>query len=516
MMQSTAFVHSWPIHDDYASDPLFQLPSPAPGSFDLPFPLSRLGGYLADDASTTDFDALEAILSSDQMEGIYDCLGLTTTTSQETWSFGSPSVQASSGVGQGWSPSSSLWTDERMCTVDDSLDSVTLTLPCEGMEIDGMLVLHHLLVGYGEAVDCGQNELVEVMARRIADKSNPLGRVHERLAYHLFRDCDGEGVYLEQESRKNFEAALALFYQVYPYGRFAHLAANCAILESIPSGTRTLRVVDLGLGEGIQWALMLESIARRCGEVKLTYVTHEGEDSTPHWYNFERTERLLLDQGRTCGVNLTVERVRIAQLADSLRGTRCAGEWTVFNCMSGLPHTARDTSRRTAVDFMSVAVEFLSDSVNYFGNRRGILVVGEGSPSGMPLGHSTSFGEFFEKCLNHYSSLLISMETKSLASLPEARIAMESLFVSPFISAQHWLQRWEEVRNGFGPELIENCAVLDGIPISRSNLMETQELIKETCGFDVKIAEKDNAIVLEYRGNPMARVSTWDCRPKKL
>ncbi|KAI4331610.1 hypothetical protein MLD38_029784 [Melastoma candidum] len=165
---------------------------------------------------------------------------------------------------------------------------------------------------------------------------------------------------------------------------------------------------------------------------------------------------------------------------------------------------------------MSIAVEFLSDSVNYFGSRRGILVIGEGSPSGMPLGPSTSFGEFFDKCLNHYSSLLESMETESLASLPKARIALESLFISPFISAQQWLHRWEEVRNGFGPELVENCPFLDGFPISRSNLMETQELIKERCGFGVRMAEKDCAMVLEYRGNPMTRVSTWDCRPNTL
>ncbi|KAI4324511.1 hypothetical protein MLD38_029995 [Melastoma candidum] len=496
---------SWPIHDHLPSDP----------RFDLPFPPFQLGGYLADEASSmSEFEALEAFLHSDHMEGIYDCLDLTTTTSVETGSFGSPSMQTSSELAQGWSPGSSLWTDERPCSVDDSSDSKKLTLPSEGMEVDGALVLRHLLMAYGDAVDCGQSELVEVMAKRIADKSNPLGTVQERLAYHLFRDRDGEGEYLEQESLKNYEAALVAFYQVYPYGRFAHLAANCAILESIPSGIRMLRIIDFGLGEGIQWALMLESIGRKCGELKLTYVTGEEEDSHPQRYNFEQTERLLLNHGRTCGVKLTVERVGIEGLAESLRGTSCADEWTVFNCMSGLPHAARDTSRRMVVDFMSVAVEFLWDSVNYFGSRTGILVLGEGSPSGMPLGHTPSFGDFFEKCLNHYSSLLESMETESLASLPEARIAMESLFISPFISAQQWLQRWEEVRAGIGPELIENCPALDGFPISRSNLMETRELIKEKCDFGVRMAEKDNKIVLDYRGNPMASVSTWDCRPK--
>ncbi|KAI4324510.1 hypothetical protein MLD38_029994 [Melastoma candidum] len=495
---------SWPIHD-HPSDTLF----------DLPFPPFQLGGYLADEASSmSEFEALEAFLHSDHMEGIYDCLDLTSTTSVETGSFGSPSMQTLSELGQGWSPGSSLWTDERPCSVDESSDSKTLTLPSEGMEVDGSLVLRHLLMAYRDAVDCGQSELVEVMAKRIADKSNPLGTVQERLAYHLFRDRDGEGEYLEQESLKNYEAALATFYQVYPYSRFAHLAANCAILESIPSGIRTLRIIDFGLGEGMQWAPMLESIGRRCGEVKLTYATGEEEDSNLHRYSFEQTEKLLVHHGRTCGVNLTVERVGMERLAESLRGTSCADEWTVFNCMSGLPHTARDTSRRTAVNFMSVAVEFLSDSVNYYGNRRGILVLGEGSPSGMPLGHSTSFGEFFEKCLNHYSSLLESMETESLASLPEARIAMESLFVSPFISAQQWLQRWGEVRDGFGTELVENCPVLDGLRISRSNLMEAREVVKEKRGFGVWMAEKDNAMVLEYRGNPMTRVSTWDCSPK--
>ena len=119
----------------------------------------------------------------------------------------------------------------------------SLTLPGEDMEIDNQLSLFHLLKAYGEALEKDQRELGQVILRRISEKGCPVGKTLERLAFYLSQDSEiNQGENLKQESLKNFKAAFHALYQALPDEKFAHFAANSAILEAIPDDVETIDI----------------------------------------------------------------------------------------------------------------------------------------------------------------------------------------------------------------------------------------------------------------------------------
>ncbi|XP_028057848.1 DELLA protein GAIP-like [Camellia sinensis] len=142
-------------------------------------------------------------------------------------------------------------------SLKQSEESLQLTLPTENMELNNAI---HLIKAYREAIDEGQIELSEVIMKRISEKVSPVGGVMDQLLYYLFQPVDKQADYLRQESDKNFRAAFMTFYQIFPYGKFAHFAANRAILQAMPHDVELIHVIDFDMGEGIQWPSMIEAI----------------------------------------------------------------------------------------------------------------------------------------------------------------------------------------------------------------------------------------------------------------
>ncbi|GFY95775.1 hypothetical protein Acr_11g0000810 [Actinidia rufa] len=100
------------------------------------------------------------------------------------------------------------------------------------------------------------------------------------------------------------------------------------------------------------------------------------------------------------------------------------------------------------------------------------------------------------------------MEWNFPVSLAEARIAMESLFVAPFVSSPFWLRKWEKVREG--SDLYAEIG-LNGLRLTKENLVEAKEMVRDGESlYAVRIGgQNNNEMVLEWRGNPLVRVSTW-------
>ena len=140
-----------------------------------------------------------------------------------------------------FSPSQSM-NSESVLTDVMSVQS-SLTLLGEDTEIDNQLGLFHLLKAYGVALEKDQRELGQVILRRISEKGCPVGKTLERLAFYLSQDSEiNQGENLKQESLKNFKAAFHALYQALPDGKFAHFAANSAILEAIPDDVETIHI----------------------------------------------------------------------------------------------------------------------------------------------------------------------------------------------------------------------------------------------------------------------------------
>ncbi|KAK9291044.1 hypothetical protein L1049_009228 [Liquidambar formosana] len=421
-----------------------------------------------------------------------------------------PSQQLSINGEDEWSPCASMKSSD--ASMDITSIQQSLTLPGEEKEVDNQLSMLHLLKAYGEAMEKEQRELAEVIVRCINEKVSPLGETVERLAFNLFEDMENQSDYLKQESHKNFEAAFKTFYQIFPYGRFAHFAANSAILEAVPADAEMIHIVDFDIGDGVQWPPMIEAFGRQKKAVRLTSIKWREEDysySPSHW-RFEETKRRLYNHARSIGLNLKVEEMEIENLVSETKKTKKRGgrgEWLAFNCMVGLPHMGKGRSRRHVMEFLRVAKELISTSADCSASNRGVITFGEGD-AGEKLKNCTGFGSFFDGCLAHYQTLFESMEWNFPIHLAEARIAMEFLFLAPYVSSLAWFQKWEDIREGCD---LQAGIGLVGWRLSKESLLEAKVMVQEgESSYRVTFEEdRENEMVLQWRGTPLVKFSTW-------
>ncbi|KAH8964775.1 hypothetical protein BDL97_04G083600 [Sphagnum fallax] len=91
------------------------------------------------------------------------------------------------------------------------------------------------------------------------------------------------------------EMAYQAFYQVLPFEKFAHFTGNQAIMEAVASSAR-IHVLDLDVGQGLQWPAFLQSLVLRPGgppaHLRMTAV---GSDSD----SLQQTGRRLKEFART-------------------------------------------------------------------------------------------------------------------------------------------------------------------------------------------------------------------------
>ena len=152
------------------------------------------------------------------------------------------------------------------------------------------------------------------------------------------------------------------------------------------------------------------------------------------------------------------------------------------------------------MDFLKVAKAVLDIT-------EGIITFGDGEEC-EKMRTLSDLSSFFNKNLEHYKALYESIEWGLPSYLNEARIAMETLFVSPLISSESWLQKWAEGRESM---VSQKEIGLKGRPLSKESLNEVRELVKEgESPYGIRIEDGNwNEMVLEWNGTPLVRVSAW-------
>ncbi|XP_039060528.1 protein NODULATION SIGNALING PATHWAY 2-like [Hibiscus syriacus] len=412
----------------------------------------------------------------DGIDDIYNCLDESEALSSPSREFDSPSASMRSSEGS------------------------TLTLPGDAMQIDTQLSVFHLLKAYAEAIEKNQSELAEVILRSVCERASPVGETWERVAFGLCRDVQQYGSdYLIQESSKNFEAALRVFYQMFPYWRFAHFASNSAILEAMPNDADMLHIVDFDISEGIQWPPVIEAMASKHKSMRLTSICCGDEDIDRFPCRFEDRMRQLCDHARSFGVNLKVEEMGIHDLVNELKIKKRGGnrEWLAFNCTVGI---GKRRSRTIVNEFLNIAKDYVS-------RHKGIITFGDGYAYEKPKDCS-EFATFFDDQLTHYQAVLESMESGFAKHLLQARMAMECLFVGPNICGQAWLQQWKEMNE---TQHFDAGNAIKGFRVGSERLLEAQEIVRDGDNlYEVTIGgDSDNELALEWRGITLVRVSSW-------
>ncbi|KAL6003165.1 hypothetical protein ACLOJK_023388 [Asimina triloba] len=393
-----------------------------------------------------------------------------------------------------------------------SEEMMLLLLPSEDMEVDDQVAVLHLQRAHGEAVEMGLVELAEVIVRRISEKVGPLGTITERVGHHLYQsssrsseDDKKQVEYLKQESRKYLEDAFRALYEACPWGRFAHLAANMVILEAImpkgapPAPSAAIHIVDFDTREGIQWPSLLEILAQ-VQNSPVRFTSMKWRDSN---YSFEPAKKRLREYARSVGLVLEVDEMDMEELRREMkkRAMMMRNDWTVFNCMVGLPHMGLERSRRDAWEFLRLAKEHLMGN-----DHMGIVTFGCGDGKEMRAACSGGFGSYYEECMGHFQALFESMEWHFPPHLSLARTAMECLFVGPYVSSHASHSMWEEMKEA------EMGLFQGGWRLSKNCLVEAKELVREgTNPYAVKLeGECENEMVLEWKGSPLVRVYAWN------
>lgn len=403
-----------------------------------------------------------------------------------------------------WSPD--ILIESYSETECSQLGNPSLILPTDVMEVDTQTSLCTLLKAYAESMDEGQLQLADATIARINQKVSPVGNTLERVAFNLFQSTENQGCYIKQEAGKNLEAAFKAFYKIFPYGRFSHFAANSAILEAMPDDADTIHIVDFELGSGIQWPSLIESIGSINKTLRLTSVKAEDNyASNSSIWKFEMTKWRLHEYARSYNIKLIIEEMTLQELMKEIEISKSENrrEWLAFNCMANLPHTGSMRSRSDIMKFLWVAQAVLVNFTTY----KGILTFGHGEESEM-IKTTSTFSSFFCERLGHYHALYESMKSHFPDYFAEARLAMESLFLGPYVSSPSCFQKWEEIKNG---PVSASITSLQGLKVSQDNLLEAKEMVNEgeTLYAIRTEGQNENEMILEWGGSPLVRVSTW-------
>ncbi|KAL8262344.1 hypothetical protein R6Q59_026393 [Mikania micrantha] len=392
-----------------------------------------------------------------------------------------------------WSPNMSMNSSDACAYVPSVTQS---NVADDVLETDSQTGIQNLLTAYAEAMSLGQEELAKVIKKCVCQKVSPVGPILERVALHLFQhDENQEQDYIVHESLRNFRTTFRTFYEIFPFGRFAHFTANSAILESIPAHVASIHIVDFDLCEGSQWPFVIEAIARLEKTLIITSIKLDQDQDS----QFEQKRWHLCNFARSFGLNLNVQEMGMSQMVKNMSEIKLGSEFMVFNCMVGLPHMGRTRNTTQVIEFLNLAKRVLAEN-------EGIITFGDGE-EGETTENYVDFSAFFNKKLTHYKALYESIEWGFPHYLNEGRMAMEILFVWPFVNSKSWFQKWEEGRESMGSQKFLG---LKGVPLSKENWNEQRELVMEgETPYEIGIGETVNEIVLNWKGTPLVRVSAW-------
>ncbi|KAK2655988.1 hypothetical protein Ddye_009040 [Dipteronia dyeriana] len=426
--------------------------------------------------------------------------------------------------------------DDHKTAIISSIKSC-LILPTEGMEIENQLGSNQLTEAYSEAIEKGHRVLAKVIARRINEKVSPVGEARERLLYHSFHALDNKqlvdgGGYIKHESSKVFHAAFEAIYRVLVNGMFAHFGANSAILEAMPRDIEILHVVDFDIGEGIQWSSLIVALAAQHKlmqqhsfglvsqqlSLKITSIKWKEEISTDSsQWRFEETKNRLQDYAIFHGLKLKIDEIELQDLVKEIRMTtkKRSREFLAFNFMWALPHMGRRRSTKKTMEFLNAAKGFLEEN-SHESTYGAMITYGDGENWQRIIKNCSCFVSFFESYMKHYQALLESMERSFPPRLAEARVAMESLFVAPYVSSRALHDMWREMKE---VELLvwgDFDDQFQRLKVSSERLMEAKAMMlvrpQEENLYSVKVEGENNnsnEMVLEWRETPLVRVSAW-------
>ncbi|EEE64783.1 hypothetical protein OsJ_19639 [Oryza sativa Japonica Group] len=142
------------------------------------------------------------------------------------------------------------------------------------------------------------------------------------------------------------------FYEAGPYLKFAHLAANQAILEAF-EGCNSVHVIDFALTDGIQWPSLIQALAVRPGGPPFLRITGIGPHAAGNRDELRDVGLRLAEFARSCSVPFAFRGIAADQL-DGLRPWMfqvAPGEAVAINSVLQLHRLLVDQDAAAAASF---------------------------------------------------------------------------------------------------------------------------------------------------------------------
>ncbi|KAI0497843.1 hypothetical protein KFK09_021081 [Dendrobium nobile] len=144
--------------------------------------------------------------------------------------------------------------------------------PRETMEALPMMDIKHLLARCAEALDDGRIDefetVVKEAAKFVSINGDPIQRVGAYMLEGLVarHEASGTKIYRALRCRrpesKELLSHMRILYDICPYFKFGHMAANGAIAESLRNEDR-IHIIDFQIAQGTQWVTLIQALAAR-------------------------------------------------------------------------------------------------------------------------------------------------------------------------------------------------------------------------------------------------------------
>ncbi|KQK19361.1 DELLA protein GAI [Brachypodium distachyon] len=398
--------------------------------------------------------------------------------------------------------------------------------PAMSLHEHAAIRLVHILVTCAAAIQAGDygvavNNLAEahtLLATTIPTSSG-IGRVTSHfataLAYRLFSASPHSSMPPSSSSPSpNNQAGeqYRQFYDMVPHLKFAHFAANQAILEAF-QGHDQVHIIDLAIMRGLQWLPLIQAFSLQSGGPPSIRITGVGPTPTGPHDDIQEVGLLLTEHARVLNVPFSFHSVT----CDSLEGLKpwmfhlIHSEAVAINSIFQLHRLLGDpdaasTSLPPPIDTVLGWITAMRPKV--------FTIVEQEADHNKP-----ELVERFTNALFYYGVAFDSMEaivprsqagTAGLAA--EAHLQREIFDIvcnegSGRVERHETLQCWRGRLRRAG---------LAQVPLGPNNLRHASMLLRIFSGAGYHVMERGDGLMLAWHGNPLFSVSVWHVMEEEL
>uniref|UniRef100_J3N695 Uncharacterized protein n=1 Tax=Oryza brachyantha TaxID=4533 RepID=J3N695_ORYBR len=362
--------------------------------------------------------------------------------------------------------------------------------------------LSDLLLAGAEAVEAGDSILASIAFLRLDDflsgvPENSAASSFDRLAYHFDQGLRSRmssacnGCYQPQPLPSGNMLVHQIIQELSPFVKFANFTTNQAILDATV-GDMDVHVVDLNIGEGIQWSSLMSDLAR-CGgkSFRLTTVTGDCNDST-----HDTAVRLLSEFAESLELPFQYNSIFMHNEEELHAFSEdCKGSVIVSCDTTSLYYKPLSTLQNVLLVFVKKLQPKLVVTV-----EEDLVRIGRGASP-----FSTCFVEFFFEALHHFTTVFESLASCFSGSNYETCLRLvEMELMGPRI--QDFVGNYGSVRvEANASEVLEGFRACE---LSACNIAQARMLVGLFNRVFGVVCEKGR-LALCWKSRPLISVSVW-------